>query len=196
MRTWTSPPLERFEGTFLRLGACACQWRCRDLLGEGSPGLDGLKNIDRRWSLPRIHLGRLVFVPLPVTGWFRSMRKSGAHPTSAIGSCRVEPISTTILCRWLWSMRKSIPARGSATGSCRSRDVSTTILIGCWIRTRKSSHPPVSANGSRRRGTVSTTVLLLGGIPGLLSLLREGISSAPPAAARPRQALFGHLSGE
>ena len=33
-------------------------------------------------------------------------------------------------------------------------------------------------------------------VPGLLSLLSEDISSAPPAAARPRQALFGHLSGE
>ena len=110
-----------------------------------------------------------------------------------MGSCRVEPIS--ILRRWLWSMRKSISARVSALGSCRSSDVSTTILILCWICTRKSRYLPVSAYAAAGRVRYPLPCSSLE-IPGLLSLLSEGVSSAPPAAARPRQALLGHLSGE
>ena len=48
--SWFAPLLVLLEGQLLCLWTCACRWRCRDLLGEGSPDLDFAYTAGSPWN--------------------------------------------------------------------------------------------------------------------------------------------------
>ena len=82
-----APLLVLFEGQLLCLWTCACRWRCRDLLGEGSPDMDLAYFAGDLWPsiLPEAAVVCLGEPPhccektQPRTTWWWSARSSRPH---------------------------------------------------------------------------------------------------------------------
>ena len=85
--SWLAPLLVLLEGQLLRLWTCACRWRCRDLLGEGSPDLDFAYTAGDLWPsiLPETALVCLGEPPhcreetQPGTTWWWITRSPRSH---------------------------------------------------------------------------------------------------------------------